>query len=104
MVRLTAHARGGLAVSALILAVVALTLTRPTLGFSSAVTHGPDIVVAAAGTEAHIFELQVAGPECSVQKVDGVPDEPPTAGSIRSIYVYADDLYETYAALCRAGS
>jgi hypothetical protein len=109
MLRSTVHARAGLAVSALILAAVAITLSRPTLGFTSAAIDTPGVAPAVAPTEPYlferqVFELQVGGPDCSIYSVDGAPDRPPTADGIRSIYVYADDVYETYTALCRAGS
>ncbi len=96
MFRSTALA--GLALVALTLMV--FTLTRAAFGSTAAAMDAPAATTPAARAEGYLFEVQLGTAECSIQSVDHVPDRTPRTVSTTSIYVYADDLYETYIALC----
>jgi hypothetical protein len=81
-----------LGTAALLTAVLALLATglflisRPTTGVAST-----------PGSASHVFQLS----GCSIEQVEATPATPPASDA--PIYAYADDLYETYTALCPGG-
>ena len=93
MTRSITNMLAGLVVSALILTVVAFTLSRLTPGPTATASE----VASTTGSDANVYEIR----GCAIEQVDGVPERPTTVGGI---YAYADDLAETYAVLCHGGA
>jgi hypothetical protein len=75
-----------------LLVAVAFTVVRSALSLGAQASDAATLAAVASAPEGPAFELR----GCSISEVASLPAAP----SSGSIYLYAEDLYETYTALC----